>query len=239
MKLTFLGTRGEIEIRSKRHGMHSSLLVSDGVRDVMVDCGADWAEEVRRVNPCAIVLTHAHADHAGGVKGGSACIVFASYETWQVLKRYPIEDRRQFASNRPFRIGQLTFEAFPVEHSLRAPAVGFRIAHGQRKIFYVPDVALLTRQSEALRGTDLYIGDGATIARPLIRRRGNILIGHAPIATQLQWCRRSGVQRAIFTHCGSPIVAGNEGEISARIRELGRHANVDTELAYDGLQVAM
>jgi glyoxylase-like metal-dependent hydrolase (beta-lactamase superfamily II) len=81
MKLTFLGTRGEIEIRSKRHGMHSSLLVSDGVRDVMVDCGADWAEEVRRVNPCAIVLTHAHADHAGGVKGGSACIVFASYET--------------------------------------------------------------------------------------------------------------------------------------------------------------
>jgi ribonuclease BN (tRNA processing enzyme) len=50
MKLTFLGTRGEIEIRSKRHRMHSSLLVSDGVRDVMIDCGDAWTQELDRMN---------------------------------------------------------------------------------------------------------------------------------------------------------------------------------------------
>jgi len=37
----------------------------------------------------------------------SPCAVFASYETWQILKRYPIEDHRQFTSNRAFCIGQL------------------------------------------------------------------------------------------------------------------------------------
>src|SRR5438067_2064128 len=42
MKLTFLGTRGEIEARTRRHHMHSSRLVSYRGKKVMIDCGLDW-----------------------------------------------------------------------------------------------------------------------------------------------------------------------------------------------------
>jgi hypothetical protein len=37
--LTFLGTRGEIEARTRRHRMHTSLLVSYRNAHVMIDCG--------------------------------------------------------------------------------------------------------------------------------------------------------------------------------------------------------
>ena len=64
MKLTFLGTRAEINARTRRHRMHSSLLVSYLDVSVMIDCGLDWLGKFERLHPKAIVLTHAHPDHA-------------------------------------------------------------------------------------------------------------------------------------------------------------------------------
>jgi ribonuclease BN (tRNA processing enzyme) len=64
MQLTFIGTRGEIDARKRRHRMHTSLLVSYRSANVMIDCGLDWLGKLKRVSPSAIVLTHAHPDHA-------------------------------------------------------------------------------------------------------------------------------------------------------------------------------
>lgn len=41
MKLTFLGTRGYIEAKTRRHRQHSALLVAYNGQQVMVDCGED------------------------------------------------------------------------------------------------------------------------------------------------------------------------------------------------------
>src|SRR5260370_26173900 len=92
-----------------------------------------------------------------------------------------------------FWIEPFAFEAVPVEHSLRAPAVGFRVSHGSTSVFYVPDVAAIPEPSRVLASVDIFIGDGATVLRPLLRRRGNVLIGHASIASQLKWCHEAGV----------------------------------------------
>jgi len=51
MTLTFLGTRGEIEARSRRHRMHSSLLVACRNREVMIDCGLDWSSRIMNLQP--------------------------------------------------------------------------------------------------------------------------------------------------------------------------------------------
>src|SRR5690606_10182768 len=107
---------------------------------------------------------------------------------------------------RPVSIEGIELEAFPVEHSLIAPAVGYRILAGGATIFYVPDLVRIRQRRAALRGVRIYIGDGATLARSLVRRRDGRLIGHASIAAQLEWCAREGVSRAVFTHCGSAIV---------------------------------
>ena len=60
----------------------------------MLDCGADWLGRVARLRPSAIVLTHAHPDHAGGLADGAPCPVYATAETWGRIGRYPIAERR-------------------------------------------------------------------------------------------------------------------------------------------------
>jgi hypothetical protein len=87
---------------------------------------------------------------------------------------------------------------------------------------------------------DLYIGDGATIERPIVRRerQRRVAVGHAPIATQLEWCTRAGVPRAIFTHCGRAIVAGPP-DVEALVSRLGRARGTHTRIAYDDLRIRL
>src|SRR6185436_10599109 len=109
----------------------------------MIDCGADWLSRLKRIDPTAIVLTHAHGDHALGLAHGAPCPVFATAETWALIARFPLADVRVIEPPRRFSIGMVSFEAFLVDHSLRAPAVGYRVTTGRAAFFYVPDLAAL------------------------------------------------------------------------------------------------
>jgi len=239
MNLTFLGTRGEIDARTRRHRMHTSLLVSYRSANVMIDAGLDWLGKLKRVSPSAIVLTHAHPDHAWGLKLGVACPVYATAKTRQELLRYPIKERRLIKERTPTKISGITFEAFPVEHSILSPAVGYRVSAGRARIFYTPDLIFIHERSAALKGVQIYIGDGATVTQSFIRKRGKALIGHSPVRTQLTWCQKEGVPRAIITHCGSEIVTGDEREMSAKIRAMAAERSVDVRIAYDGMKVKL
>jgi phosphoribosyl 1,2-cyclic phosphodiesterase len=239
MRITFLGTRGNIEQRNRRHRRHSAILIRHGDRRVMVDCGTDWLGRVAQLAPDAVVLTHAHPDHADGLRHGAPCVVYATTETWQLIAAFPIDRRRTLAPRAPEAIDGMTFEAYPVQHSLRCPAVGYRIGAGQGHVFYVPDVAAIPAHAQVLAGSVLFIGDGATITRPILRKEDAVLTGHAPIRTQLGWCRDAGVARAVFTHCGSEIVGGDERRLGAKVRALGRECGVSVQIAYDGLAIEL
>jgi ribonuclease BN (tRNA processing enzyme) len=152
---------------------------------------------------------------------------------WPLTLRYVVPPRHQFA------LAGLLVEAWPVEHSVLAPAVGYRITAGSSHIFYVPDVARLTNASAALQDVYLYVGDGATLDRPLIRRRGPVCIGHATIRTQLEWCEAAGVKNAVFTHCGSGIVRSEPREIAAALLAMAREHGVRARFAYDGLSMTI
>jgi phosphoribosyl 1,2-cyclic phosphodiesterase len=130
-------------------------------------------------------------------------------------------------------------KAFPVAHSRLAPAVGLRIRAGRHCVVYVPDVAEIPDRPAVLRGIDIYIGDGATVRRSMVRRKGRTLIGHAPIATQLDWCEEAGVRRAIFAHCGSPIMRASAAETDVLICRLGLDHGMQAHLAYDGLELRL
>jgi phosphoribosyl 1,2-cyclic phosphodiesterase len=237
MKLTFLGTRGEIEARTRRHRMHSSLLVSYRGCNVMIDCGLDWLGSFELLRPSAIVLTHAHPDHAWGLKNGAPCPVYAPKKTWQSLKNCQVEDRHLIKERVATKICGITFEAFPVEHSLLAPAVGYRVSAGRACIFYAPDLIFIHGRSTALKDVHIYIADGATFTHSFIRKRGERLIGHAAISVQIGWCAKEGVPRAIITHCGSEIVAGDERILAARLRAMGAERGVETRIAHDGMEL--
>jgi len=239
VKLTFLGTCGNIEPRSESHARHSSLLVGYRGREVMIDCGEDWLDTLSEVKPRAIVITHAHPDHAFGLKNGAPCPVWATAESWQSLDGFPLEEKRLVHPRRPTEIRGITFEAFPVQHSIRAPAVGYRISAGAVSVFYAPDLVYIQERAAALARCRLYIGDGATVRQSMVRKEGDQLFGHTPVMTQLTWCAKEKVPKMIVTHCGSEIVNGEEYGVRDEIRALARERGVEVEIARDGMGMVL
>lgn len=176
-------------------------------------------------------------DHARGLAEGADCPVYATKDAWEGMADYPLEQRYTVKLREALDVTGIGVEAFAVMHSLRAPAVGYRISAGRVVIFYVPDAIDVHDRAEALSGVRLFIGDGATLTRPFVRHRGDALIGHTTVRAQLGWCQEAGVPRAIFTHCGSEIVNGDERSLGARVRTLGRERGVNAKIAHDGLNL--
>ena len=209
----------------------------------MIDCGESWLGKFSQLKPSAIVITHSHPDHAFGLKEGSPCPVYATAEAWKAMGSFPIpkQFRIVLEPRRPKRIAGITFEAFAVEHSVIAAAVGYRISAGKLVVFYVPDVARIADSSRALSGIRAYIGDGATITRSLLRhdRRSGRLIGHASIENQVRWCKKEKVPKMIVTHCGSAIVAGDEEDVGTMLKNLESEYGVPIQVAHDGLEIAL
>ena len=121
MELTFLGTRGGIEIRSRRHRLHSALLVEQDDFRIMIDCGADWLHRLHAVAPSAIVLTHAHADHAAGLVNGAPCPVYAPAATWGLLGCLPIWTGARCRCERPWSLAAFASAPFPSSTQFALP----------------------------------------------------------------------------------------------------------------------
>lgn len=239
MRLTFLGTRGYIDESSPRHSRHSALLVERNGERLMIDCGLDWQDELERIVPQSILLTHAHPDHVGGLRNGALCPVLATAETWKMLEDISVTEQGTVNPGVPFDLCGLKVTAVAVDHSLRAPAVGYRIDDHQSSIFCAPDVANLPRPHLALEGIDLFIGDGTAGTGSLLRVEEGRLCGHAPLATQLNWCRKAGVQRMLVTHCGRELVVEEDKGSADQINALSAEFDIAVDIAYDGMQLIL
>jgi len=241
MILKFLGTRGYIEPKTKRHLNHASLLIKN-TKKIMIDCGETFLNKLKKINPDFIFITHAHPDHAFGLKNGSNCPVYATKTTWNLLKKFPIEKKfkKIISFNKKIKIGNVSLEPFEVIHSIKAPAVGYKIYYKKNSFFYVPDVVWIEKRKRAFENIDFYIGDGATILRKMIRKdkKTNELYGHANITDQLTWCKKEKVKKMIITHCGSDIVK-DEKKAKKIIAKIAKQKNVEFEIAFDGMEISI
>ncbi len=95
MKITFLGTRGYIKVKNRRHKRHTITMLTYARKRILIDCGLDWLGKFEKYKPTAIILTHAHPDHAYGLKNGSPCPVYATKESWEIMKKFPIEEKNK------------------------------------------------------------------------------------------------------------------------------------------------
>lgn len=240
MLLKFIGTRGEIEPKTARHRMHTSLLLVHRGKKIMIDCGTSWQNRLKKVKPDHIVITHAHPDHAFGLKKGAPCPVWTTKEAWKSLKNYPIKQKKVLSPRKRKRIAGVSFEPFPVWHSILCPAVGYRITCQNLRFFYVPDVAYIPDLDEAFKKIGFYIGDGATLFRSMIRKNKKTgqIFGHATIRQQLTWCQKQKVPKMIVTHCGTQIVS-NEKKSIRLIEKFAKERGIEVQLAYDGLEIKL
>lgn len=239
MKLKFLGTRGYIKPKSKNHNLYASLLIIHDNKKIMIDCGKCYLNKLNKIKPDYILLTHAHIDHANGLEKGYPCKIYASKKTFENIKDFPLDTKQKkiITINKKFKISNIIFEAFELEHSILYPAIGYRITYKRKSFFYSPDVLWIKNREKAFKNIEFYIGDGACITRVMIRKdkKTNKLYGHANISSQLTWCKKENVKKMIITHTGSDIVK-NEKKAKKTIDEIAQKKDVLAIIAYDNMK---
>ena len=148
----------------------NGLLVEAGDTRVLIDCGFAVRDTVARlqrlgVEPesiSAILVTHEHADHIGGVAAFASRYgtpVWLTFGTLQMAgeRLARMEHIYGFDSHETFAIGMLEVRPFPVPHDAREP-VQFVVGDGAHRLGVLTDIGMTTRYVEAsLSGCDALV----------------------------------------------------------------------------------
>ena len=240
MRLFFPGTKGEIEEESPEHRFHSSLLIYHKNTRLVIDLGEKHSPELgRNLNQFdSMLITHAHPDHYIWTKRQENTISIPVYLTEETLNysNYRPVSYKIIKPGKEFGIKDLRICAYNVIHSLRCPAVCFKIS-GDSTVLYAPDILDTEKPKEKVfQGLDVFIADGSSINLNMVRRREDKLFGHAMVKTIVNWCKKYDIKKLIVTHCGKQIVTGNKKVIGELISGYAKDM-VEWQIAYDGLEV--
>jgi phosphoribosyl 1,2-cyclic phosphodiesterase len=146
----------------------NGLLVESGRSRLLLDCGFSVAETVRRlerlgVSPDsldAILVTHEHDDHVGGVTRFArrfSTPVYLSYGTYAAATRGDFPDVVVIDSHTPFTIGDLEVFPYPVPHDAREPTQ-FVLGDGAARLGVLTDAGASTPHIESmLSGVDALV----------------------------------------------------------------------------------
>lgn len=143
----------------------NSALICEGGTQLMLDCGFTRKEAEARLERLgiapaeltAILVTHEHSDHIGGVARLArqyrvpVYMTHGTYESWGDRKVPRVEF---FNSHEPFSIGDIEIQPYPVPHDAREPCQ-FVFSNGQRRLGILSDAGSVTLyMKEMLSGCD-------------------------------------------------------------------------------------
>lgn len=133
---------------------NGTLVDVGGVR-VLVDCGFAVREVEQRAARLdfdlnsldAILVTHEHGDHLGGVARLARAYdlpVYLTRGSYQGWRDKEVDDVRFITPHEPFHIGALTVRPFPVPHDAKEPCQ-FAFEHAGKKLGVVSDLGAITQ----------------------------------------------------------------------------------------------
>ncbi|MBT6439785.1 MAG: MBL fold metallo-hydrolase [Flavobacteriales bacterium] len=251
MRITFLGTgtsQGvpiiacDCEVcRSKDEKdkrLRSSIMLEDGDDTFVIDTGPDFRQQMLRENVknlTAIIYTHEHKDHLGGMDDVRAFNFILKkdinlYATQQVQEAIKNDFHYAFADykypgvplvnlvtidSKPFVINSTKFIPIEVVHH-KLPVLGFRI----KDFAYITDANYISeKEKQKLKGVK-------TLVLNALRRKEHI--SHFTLEEAIDLMNEIKPEKGYFTHIS---------------HQLGIHADVSkelpsfVELGYDGLRI--
>jgi ribonuclease BN (tRNA processing enzyme) len=241
--LTFLGSGDAFGTEGR---LQTCLALRGGPATILIDCGASSLIAMKRngVAPnevAAVVLSHLHGDHFGGLPFLILDGQFTRRTTSLVVAGPPgVRDRveramevffpgstrveRRFAVDYvelgervPAEVAGARVVAFAVEHPSGAPAYALRIEYGGRTLAYSGDTEWTESLVPAARDTDCFVCEAYTFDRKLRF--------HLDYATVRAEAERFRARRIMLTHMGPSMLA--------------RRAEAEFECASDGLVVTL
>jgi phosphoribosyl 1,2-cyclic phosphodiesterase len=137
----------------------NALVIESGSTRILVDCGFTLSEAVMRlqrlgIEPhelAAILVTHEHDDHAGGVARLARRFDLPVFLTYGTLVGMRLDARTArvslIDSHTPFAIGDLEIHPYPVPHDAREPSQ-FVFSDGTRRLGMLTDTGDTTAHIE-------------------------------------------------------------------------------------------
>jgi ribonuclease BN (tRNA processing enzyme) len=229
VRLTFLGSGDAFGSGGR---LQTCMLVETGGHRLLLDCGATSLVALRRqgIDPSAIeavLISHLHGDHFGGLpfllldgqfRRGERPLVIAGPPGVEARVGAALEAlfpgagavRRKFtttflewSAGRPVDLGGVRATPHPVVHPSGAPPFALRLEAGGRTLTYSGDTEWTESLLEAARDADVFVCEAYTFDRPVKF--------HLDYATLSRHRARLGCRRLILTHMSEEMLARLEG----------------------------
>ena len=245
MRLTFLGSGDAFGSGGR---LNTCFLVERGAGSFLIDCGATAMISLRRfaVDPNAIgaiLISHLHGDHFGGLPfllldarfvsrreaplviagpPGLARRLEAAMEalfpgSWAQARSFPL-DLIELEPLQPTRLDEgLTVTGHEVVHPSGAPALGLRVACDGKVIAFTGDTEWTENLIALGRDADLLIGECYSFEQSVP--------AHLNYALWRRMAPEIGARRLVLTHMSSGM--------------LERLGEVEVETAHDGLAITL
>ncbi len=246
MHLHFLGTGDAFGSGGR---FNTCFLVERGELSLLIDCGASSLIAIRRFGAdpnsiAAIMISHLHGDHFGGLPffildaqivsrrtrpllvigpQGMAQRVEALMEaafpgSWKAARGFAIE-MVEIRERTPIAAADAAVTGFPVRHPSGAPSLALRCECDGRVIAYTGDTEWTEELLAAGRAADLLIAEASTFDRPIPF--------HLDFATLRENLPRIGARRVVLTH------------MSPDMLERDADAFPGCERAFDGMRIEL